>query len=170
MASIARCTLLARFVSHCCRRATHIRRVMRGETSFEAMLERLYPVNDREALSCELIPQWWFRMCADCCACVFPSMWRRRCLFRSLMILDWVHGIGIHATLNVGMNLGPDRDQGHCWLAIADRPFCELGGCPQPPGTVFHSGRDVRYWVCLGADKSSSSSAAAPPLSAETGL
>jgi hypothetical protein len=28
----------------------------------------------------------------------------------------------------------------------------------------------VRYWVCLGAGKTSSSSAAAPPLSAETGL
>jgi hypothetical protein len=147
-----------------------IRRVIRGETSFEAMLERLYPVNSRASLPYELVPQWWFGFCADGCARLFPSMWRRRCLFRSLMILDWVHRIGIQPTLNVGMRLNPERDQGHCWLSIADRPFCEPGGYLRPYGTVFHSGRDVRYWVSLGAGLTSSSCAVAPPLVAETGL
>jgi len=170
MASITHCTLLIRFVFHCHRRALHIRRVIRGETSFEAMLDRLYPVDGRVPLPYELVPQGWFRLCADWCARVFPSMWRRRCLFRSLMILDWAHRMGIHATLNVGMMLRTERDQGHCWLSIGERPFCELGDYLPPSGTVFHSGRDVCYWVCIGTGVSCSSCAVAPPLVAETDL
>lgn len=171
MASIARCTLSIRFLSHCCRRAWYIRRVIREETSFEAMLERLYPaVDGRVPLSCNLIPQRWFGYCADRCACIFPSMWKRRCLFRCLMILDWAHRFGIHPTLNVGMRLKTERDSGHCWLSIADQPFCETEIQPWSCGTSFYSGPVVRYWVCMGEGATPSQHDVSPSLLAETGL
>jgi hypothetical protein len=170
MASITHSNLFIGFVFHCARRALTIRRVIRGETSFEAMLARLSPAGVQGALSYEQVPQRWFCFCADGCARLFPSMWKRRCLFRSLIILDWVRRIGLQTMLNVGMKLGPGRDQGHCWLSIADRPFCEPGGYLGPYGTVFHCGRDVRYWVCFGVGVTSSINADAPPQVAETGL
>jgi len=124
--------------------------VIRGEAGFEAMLKRLYPAADGAvSLPCELVPQGWFGFCADACARLFPSLWKRRCLFCSLIILDWSRRFGIHPTLNVGMRLNPERDRGHCWLSFAGQPFCEMEKQVWPGEEAFYSGPEVRYWVCV---------------------
>ena len=134
---------------HCWRRGTCVERTIRQSASFEEMLLCLSPLSAGTCHMAEKTPDAWIARTGECCAYFFPRMWRRRCLFRSLLVLDWARWSGISPTLNVGMQLGPDRDQGHCWLSIGDRPFCEPGGWPRRYGILFHRGNDVQYWTTL---------------------
>lgn len=146
---IAHCILFLDFAVHCLRRVGYIRRLIREEVGFEAMLERLPPVVEPGRSSSAIVPQQWIACCADGFARAFPSLWRRRCLFRSLIILDWAHRNGLCPMLNVGMRLQPGHDRGHCWLSLDNEVFCELGGRHQPNEASFHSGSGVRYWVTV---------------------
>jgi len=140
------------FIRHCWRRGSHVERTIRRSASFEEMLLCLSPLAADACRLAEKTPEGWIARSGECCAYFFPRMWRRRCLFRSLLVWDWARRSGISPTLNVGMQLGPDRDQGHCWLSVGDRPFCETGGWPSQYGILFHRGNDVQYWTSLITD------------------
>jgi hypothetical protein len=148
-AGVVWCMMRLRFLLHCCRRAVHIERIMVRHVSFDCLLLSLHPISQNPPKSTELVPERWIAMAAECCACLFPGIWRRRCLFRSLLILDWAHPLGIDPILNVGMRLAPDSEHGHCWLSLANRAFCEPEGWPGRYGTLFHSDRNVQYWTTL---------------------
>lgn len=140
------------FFRHCWRRGTYVERTIRQSASFEEMLLCMSPLAADTCHLAEKMPDGWIARTGEYCAYFFPRMWRRRCLFRSLLVLDWARRSGISPTLNVGMQLGPDRDQGHCWLSIGDRPFCESAGWPRQYGILFHRGNDVQYWTSLIPD------------------
>ena len=137
------------FLGHCLRRALFVRRTMLQFVSFDEMLSRISPIAEREPMRPTQIPEGWIVRAAEWCACLFPRLWRRRCLFRSLLVLDWARQLGIDPVLNVGMELGPRRDQGHCWLSIGNRPFCEAGGWPKRYGVLFHRSCGLRHWTSL---------------------
>ena len=146
------------FIRHCWRRGIYVERTIRQSANFEEMLLRLSPLAAKTCHLAEKTPDGGIARIAECCAFIFPRMWRRRCLFRSLLVVDWAHRSGISPTLNVGMQLGPDWEQGHCWLSIGDRPFCESGGWPGRYGVLFHRGNDVQYWISLIPDAQGSKS------------
>ena len=140
------------FLGHCLRRAFHIERILVQFMSFDEMLLHMSPVAAHNSMPPEKAPEGWIFRTAEFCACLFPRVWRRRCLFRSLLVLDWARQLGINPTLNVGMQLGRHHDQGHCWLSIGERPFCEPGGWPGRYGILFHRSSHVQYWTRFAPD------------------
>ena len=148
-----RLRVLLSFLVHCARRAVGVERAMVRLLAFDEMLSRLSPLARRASARAETIPEGWIASVAEFYAYLFPRVWRRRCLFRSLLILDWARRVGLNPTLNVGMRLAPDRDQGHCWLSLGNRAFCEPGGgWPGRYGSLFHSDANVRYWAAVVQD------------------
>jgi hypothetical protein len=135
------------FLVHSCRRATWIESTMAHVLSFDEMLLRLSPVAARRLYPAESIPGRWVAATAELFACLFPRVWRRRCLFRSLLILDWAHRSGVHPTLNVGMHLESGRESGHCWLTVGNRPFCEPGDWSGRYGVLFYRRGDLQHWA-----------------------
>jgi hypothetical protein len=144
------CVLVA-FCGYAVRRAFFIQRTMTRLVSFEDMLMRLCPVERHTGRPPDVPGGSIFRV-ADWCAYVFPWLWRRRCLFRSLLVLDWAHRMGIDPTLNVGMELGLNREQGHCWLSIGGEVFCEPGGWPARYRTLFYRGHRLQHWTSLAPE------------------
>jgi hypothetical protein len=149
---VARLKIFLPFLGHCRRRAAYIARTMAQMVSFDRMLLCLSPLAGHVSLQVENTPDVWMARAAECCAWLIPRVWRRRCLFRSLLVLDWAHRSGIDATLNVGMSLGPQSEQGHCWLSIGGRPFCEPRGWPGGYGVLFHQSGNLQYWASLAPD------------------
>jgi len=143
--------VLVSLFKHCLCRAFFIQRTILQCVSFDEMLVRLSPVAAREKVPVR-IPEGLVFRTADLCAYLLPWLWRRRCLFRSLLVLDWARRLGIDPTLNVGMELGLRQDQGHCWLSIGGRAFCEPGGWPTRYGTLFHRGGSLQHWTSLAPD------------------
>jgi len=137
------------FLWHCLHRALLVRRLMLQIVSFDEMLFRLSPLAASQSTTPEQIPEGTIVILAELFSCLFPRLWRRRCLFRSLLILDWSRQHGIDPTLNVGVELGESRDQGHCWLSLDGRPFCESGGWPARYSVLFHQGRKIQHWTSL---------------------
>lgn len=76
---------------------------------------------------------------------LFPSIRKRKCLYRSLLILCWSERFGLSPLLNVGLKFsGPV--QGHAWLTIGNRPFCDSSRlCAHYPSELATHGR-VRFW------------------------
>jgi hypothetical protein len=140
------------FWGHCLRRALHIERTMRQFVGFDEMLLCMAPVAVQRPILLGRTTERWVTRAAGWCAYAFPGVWRRRCLFRSLLVLDWARGLGIDTTLNVGMELGVARDQGHCWLSIGDKAFCEPFGWPGRYGELFHRCGNLQYWTSLAPD------------------
>jgi len=136
---------------HAFRRAFYIQRLMRRFVGFEEMLVRLYPL-DANAVPPVAVPEDSVLRVAESCAYLFPGLWHRRCLFRSLLVLDWAHRIGIDPTLNIGMELGLAREQGHCWLSLGERAFCEPGGWPRRYRTLFYRASGLQHWTSLAPD------------------
>jgi hypothetical protein len=116
---------------------------------FETMVQSLHATPGQPSAAPPALPERWMAGAAECCACLFPGLWRRRCLFRSLLIMDWAHQQGIAPTLNVGMRLAAATEQGHCWLSVGDRAFCESGGWPRDYTLPFHRGRNIAHWAIL---------------------
>ena len=160
--SSAEIGLVLSFARHCMWRAVFVKRAIKRCKSFEEMVASLSPPAAAGSSSSEAIPEAWITGIGEFCAFLFPVLWGRRCLFRSLLILDWAHRRGIRPELNVGMQLGSDRDQGHCWLSRGDRLFCEAGGWPERYGALFHSGRGVSYWTALSEETLESNAAQRP--------
>lgn len=150
-----RINLLLLFVVHCARRARPIQRAMKKGASFECMMGYLSPLSGHGSLPEYELPEVYINRAGQFCAYLMPSVWRRRCLFRSLLILDWAHCLGIDPTFNVGMRLDPSGDQGHCWLSMGVRPFCESGGWPSQYDTLIHRDKGVQYWVTVVPDTDS---------------
>jgi hypothetical protein len=148
----ARARIGLSFLGHCLRRAFHIERTMAQFVSFDEMLLHMSPLAAHNSMPPEKAPEGWIFRAAEFCACLFPGVWRRRCLFRSLLVLDWARQLGVNPTLNVGVQLGPHRDQGHCWLSIGERPFCEPAGWPARYGILFHRSSNVQYWTRFAPD------------------
>jgi hypothetical protein len=140
------------FIVHCLRRAAYIERTIGRESSFEKMVWCLSPLAAQIRQEPGKTPEGWIARAAESCAYFFPRIWRRRCLFRSLLMLDWAHRLGVSPTLNVGMRLGPNRDQGHCWLSIGHTPFCEPAGWPEHYAVLFHRSGILQYWVSLASE------------------
>jgi Transglutaminase-like superfamily len=94
------------------------------------------------------IPERPVALAAECFAWLFPRIWRRRCLFRSLLILDWVRQFGLDPTLNVGMRFVALDARGHCWLSLDDHVFCGTEGWPGRHDVLLYFDKDknVRYW------------------------
>lgn len=144
-------TPLLSFAVHGLRRSLHVARTMRRFLAFDAMLLQLSPVAGRPYATPHSLDEAGVARIAECFAVCFPWLWKRRCLFRSLLVLDWARQRGLDPTLNVGMELGLHQDQGHCWLSLGDRPFCERIGWPGRYGALFHQSKDVHYWTSLAA-------------------
>lgn len=137
------------FIVHCARRAFSVQRAMGSGVSFEHMTGCLSPLSGCVPLQERELPEVCITRASHFCAYLFPKVWRRRCLFRSLLVLDWAHRSGIDPTLNVGMRLDSLGEQGHCWLSIGGRPFCESGGWPGRYDTLMHREKGLQYWVAV---------------------
>jgi hypothetical protein len=141
--------VLLSFWGHCLKRAFFVQRTMLRFLSFDDMLSSISPPATSELTLPEEIPQESIVHTAEFFAYLFPWIWRRRCLFRCLLVLDWARQRGIDPTLNVGVELGKQRDQGHCWLSVDGKPFCEIGGWPQRYGELFYESRKIQHWTGL---------------------
>ncbi len=76
---------------------------------------------------------------------LFPSLAKRKCLFKSLLIMKWSEGYGMYPLLNIGMKFS-GRVQGHAWLTVDNLPFCDSSRlCEQYPHPLAGQGR-IRYW------------------------
>jgi hypothetical protein len=139
--------LFVSFISHCARRAIFVQRIMCRRSGFDEMLSCLTPIAART--DAQSVPERWIYVTADVFARMFPWLWRRRCLFRSLLVLDWAHGLGMDPTLNVGIKLGEHRAHGHCWLSIGGQPFCEPGGWPKLYRKLFYQDNRIQHWATL---------------------
>ncbi|MCP4216184.1 MAG: lasso peptide biosynthesis B2 protein [bacterium] len=76
----------------------------------------------------------------------FPSAWRRRCYFSSLLVMKWARSLGIAPKLNIGLRQGLSDMEGHAWLSIDGSPYCERT-CLYENYTVTLSEKDnLVYW------------------------
>ncbi len=143
-------SVILRFLLHCWRRASFVGRTVARGAALEDMFDAMSSVS--ETGRPVALPELAVTLAAELCAFAIPGVWRRRCLFRSLLLLDWAHRLGIRPRLNVGMQLGRSWDRGHCWLSLDEKPFCELRSRPNRYGSLFHRGGDISYWVQLVGD------------------
>jgi len=84
-------------------------------------------------------------MVANFFSLLFPSIRKRKCLYRSLLILYWSDRFGLSPLLNVGLKFS-GQVQGHAWLTVANQPFCDSSRlCTHYPSELATQGR-VRFW------------------------
>ena len=75
-----------------------------------------------------------------------PSIWKRRCLFSSLLIMKWAHSKGLIPKLNIGMREGLKSMEGHAWLSLDGKPFCERSTLRENYPIRFSRSRKINYW------------------------
>jgi hypothetical protein len=76
---------------------------------------------------------------------LFPSVRKRKCLFRSLLILFWSERFGLSPLLNVGLKF-QGQVQGHAWLTVGNSPFCDSSQlCVYYPHEMATQGK-IRFW------------------------
>jgi hypothetical protein len=76
----------------------------------------------------------------------FPSLYNRRCLFQSLLILLWVKKYNLHPKLNIGISHGSKEADGHSWLSINGHEFCERTALPAAYPIRMAEKGQIMYW------------------------
>jgi len=138
------------FVRHCLRRAGEVRRVMAGESAIPQMAVRLGALRPGcRPVELSAAAQRRIAALAEACSWMHPSLWRRRCLFRSLIILDWARTMGLDPAMNIGMRFDGPSAQGHCWLSLNGACFCEARSWPGGYPIRFLGMPGATYWVGL---------------------
>lgn len=75
-----------------------------------------------------------------------PKIKNRRCLFVSLLLLDWFRMKNIDPIINVGISNKRQEVAGHCWLSLMQKPFCELSTLSKNYKIVIGKTEEIIYW------------------------
>lgn len=132
---------------HAVCRASHVAAVIGEGGTVLQMMQRLSPAveNPRQWMSQPCL-EWALAWSAAVFSWRFPSIYRRRCLFRSLLLLDWARGRSVQPTVNIGIFAEDRQTQGHCWLSFGLQVFCEPGGWPARYREPFGGDGGVANW------------------------